>query len=89
MASTTRLSSKGQVVIPAAVRRLLNLRPGEELQVVASAAERAILLRGPGPGDVERKLARGYEWLERSGEDPVAALHEARRQARKQERRRR
>jgi hypothetical protein len=33
-------------------------------------------------------LERGYKWLEESGEDPVAAFQEARRQARLHERNR-
>jgi AbrB family looped-hinge helix DNA binding protein len=87
--ATTRLSSKGQVVIPAWVRRRLSLAAGEELHVeIASAADRTILLRGMQTEALERSLARGYEWLERSGEDPVASLHEARRKARQRERRR-
>jgi AbrB family looped-hinge helix DNA binding protein len=90
MPQMTRLSSKGQVVIPASVRRRLNLAAGEELRVeIGSTSERTIILRGPVKRDVERRLRDGYAWLERSGYDPVAALHEARQEARERERRRR
>lgn len=88
---TTRLSSKGQVVIPAWARRQLGIEPGDELQVEITArnGERTILLRAPSTIEIERALRKGYEWLEQSGEDPVEALHESRRIARVQEPRRR
>jgi AbrB family looped-hinge helix DNA binding protein len=90
MSDTTRISSKGQVVIPAWVRRRLSLAAGEELHVeIASARDRTIILRGTKQEEVERSLRKGYEWLARSGQDPVAALHEARQKARERERRRR
>jgi AbrB family looped-hinge helix DNA binding protein len=89
-AATTRLSSKGQVVIPAHVRRALGWRPGEKLSVeVRPAGERALVLRGRSSDEVETTLARGYDWLERNGRDLVEAFHESRRRARARERRRR
>jgi len=39
--------------------------------------------------DIDARLERGYSWLEQGGDDPVEALHEARRQARRRERARR
>jgi AbrB family looped-hinge helix DNA binding protein len=90
MSDTTRLSSKGQVVIPAWVRRRLNLASGDELRVeIASARERTIVLRGTNRQQVERAIRKAHQWLETSGDDPVAALHEARQKARERERRRR
>jgi len=87
---TTRLSSKGQVVIPAWVRRQLRLSSGEELRVeIAAGGERAVILRGSTLREIERRLEKGYEWIERTGTNLVEALHEARRKARLKERRRR
>jgi AbrB family looped-hinge helix DNA binding protein len=89
-ATTTRLSSKGQIVIPAWVRRALNFQPGDELTVeIGPTGDRTIVLRGHTTDEVERTLTRGYQWLEASGADPVGAFHEARRRARAHERRRR
>jgi AbrB family looped-hinge helix DNA binding protein len=87
-AETTRLSSKGQVVIPARLRRALGLRPGEELAVeMAPPGERALVLRRRGAAEVEHLLARGYEWFQEKGTDLVEALHESRHRARTQEHR--
>ena len=90
MAVTTRLSSKGQVVIPAAVRRELGWRPGETLSVeVGPAGARALVLRGRSADEIETTLSQGYDWLERGRRDLVEALNESRRRARARERRRR
>jgi AbrB family looped-hinge helix DNA binding protein len=87
---TTRLSSKGQVVIPAAVRNALGLAAGEVLTVeLGPPGERSLVLRGATMADIDARLERGYAWLEQGGDDPVEALHEARRQARRRERARR
>jgi AbrB family looped-hinge helix DNA binding protein len=85
-ARTTTVSSKGQVVIPAWVRDLLKLAPGETLTVdVGPEGERTIILRGSDRRHVERLLERGHEWLESAGVDPVEELHAARRDARARE----
>jgi AbrB family looped-hinge helix DNA binding protein len=88
--STTRLSSKGQLVIPAHVRRALGWRPGEELTVeLGPAGARALVLRGRTSGQTEAMLAKGYAWLQDKRVDLVEALHASRRSARTRERRRR
>jgi len=89
-AARTRVSSKGQIVIPAWVRRSLDLQPGDTLSVeISPAGDRAITLRSEGTRDIDRALRRGYRWLETRGPDLVEALHDARRTARARERRRR
>lgn len=87
---TTRLSSKGQVVIPARVRRRLSLNPGEQLRVeIGSDAERTIVLRAETRREIDARVEAGYAWLERNRLDMVEELHEERRKARRRERRRR
>lgn len=91
MATTvTRLSSRGQVVIPAAIRRRLRLTAGEPLLVeTGPAGERTIILRGQTGDEIRDRLTRGYAWFESTGRDLVEELHESRRQARERERDRR
>jgi AbrB family looped-hinge helix DNA binding protein len=88
MACATRLSSKGQVVIPAAVREHLGLNTGTELTIeMGPPGERRLVLRAaPSLRELERRLENGYRWLEQSGEDLVRVLHDARARARKTER---
>lgn len=86
----TRVSSRGQVVIPVEIRRQLQLSTGDELSVeVSLAPERAIVLRPRSRAEVERSLKKGYAWLRENGYDPVDALHRSRRRERARERRRR
>jgi AbrB family looped-hinge helix DNA binding protein len=84
--ATLRISSRGQIVIPAWIRRKLSLSAGDELKVeVGTAGERTIVLRGHKKSDIEELLARGYEWLERAGKNLVEELHEAREKERARE----
>ncbi|MGH9366114.1 MAG: AbrB/MazE/SpoVT family DNA-binding domain-containing protein [Thermoanaerobaculia bacterium] len=81
--ATTRLSSRGQVVIPASVRRRLRLEPGDLLRVEVEMSPReSIVLRRATKAEMERALEKGYGWFARTGRDPVEELHEARRRAR-------
>jgi AbrB family looped-hinge helix DNA binding protein len=89
--SLTRLSSKGQIVIPAWIRKKLALSPGTEFTVELQEGpgpERAIVLRYWTATAFEGRLEKGYRWLAQRGESLVEGLHEARRQARLRERRR-
>jgi len=88
--ATTRLSSRGQVVIPASVRRKLHLETGDLLQVgVEGPGQEAIVLQRATKAEIEQALKKGYKWFARTGRDPVEELHEARRRARLAERSRR
>jgi AbrB family looped-hinge helix DNA binding protein len=87
---STRISSKGQVVIPAWVRRKLLLQPGEELTVeLGPDGERTIVLRGRSAGGIEEVLEKGYRWIRQNRIDMVGSLHDSRRKARVSEQRRR
>ena len=88
MASTvTRLSSRGQVVIPAAIRRRLRLATGEPLLVeTGPPGERVIILRGQTRSEIRERLSQSYSWFQQTGRDLVEELHDSRRRARKRER---
>jgi AbrB family looped-hinge helix DNA binding protein len=82
----TRLSSRGQVVIPAAIRRRLRLTAGERLLVESGPpGERVMILRGQGKDEIRERLTRGYQWFRRTGRDLVEELQEGRRRARTRE----
>ena len=66
--TSTRLSSRGQVVIPDAVRRRLNLEPGVEFVVLAE--DDAIVLkriRTPAMRDFDTIVARARQAARRAG----------------------
>jgi len=87
---TTRLSTKGQVVIPASARRRLRLNPGDQLSIeLGSVRDRTLILRGPGPDDLEQRLAKGAEWLRRQRISLVESLHRDRERERISEKNRR
>ena len=59
---TTRVSSRGQVVIPAEVRRQLQISTGDEMTVeVGPPPERAIVLRLRSGADVDRLLEKPFQ----------------------------
>lgn len=82
------LSSKGQIVIPATLRRRLDLKSGSPL-VVRRQGEREIVLcpLEDAHGDLDTALKRIREAVKRSGRDPLAEFHEARRREREEEKR--
>jgi bifunctional DNA-binding transcriptional regulator/antitoxin component of YhaV-PrlF toxin-antitoxin module len=83
----TRLSSRGQVVMPTEIRRRRRLVKGEPLLVETRLpGERVVVRRGQGRDGVRDRLVRGYAWFEKTGRDLVEELHESRRRARKRER---
>ena len=78
--TTTRLSSKGQVVIPEAIRRQLGLDPGAEF-VVLGDVDTIVLqrVRAPAMRDFDVIVTRARETARRAGmrRSDVAAAIEA------------
>ena len=80
--STTKMSSKGQVVIPDAIRKRLGLEPGDEFIVVAGQG--AIILKAIEPTSMkqfEELMADARRQARRVGlkrSDIAAAVTEAR-----------
>ena len=78
--TTTRLSSKGQVVIPEAIRRRLGLDPGAEF-VVLGDDDTIVLqrVRAPAMQDFDAIVARARASARRAGmrQPDVAAAIEA------------
>ena len=83
--STTKMSSKGQVVIPEAIRKRLGLEPGDQFVVVAS--KDAIILKAiatPTMAEFDELLADARRQARRAGlkrsdiADAVAATRRGR-----------
>lgn len=81
-----RLSSKGQVIIPATLRRALRLETGQRLSVQAGAGRAVVFvpLEG-GLVDADDMLRRARGWAARSGRDLVDELHRRRQTERARE----
>jgi len=81
--SVVRLSSKGQLVIPAAVRRKLGLTNGQVLAVRTGAGREIVLT--PAEEDargIDSMLERARSWVAAGQRDLVAELHDRRRRDR-------
>ncbi len=88
--SIVRVSSKGQIVIPAALRRRLGLKTGQSLAVRAGNGREVVFVPvEEQPPDIDEMLKRARAWAARSGRDLVEELHRRRRAERRQETRRR
>ena len=83
--STTKMSSKGQVVIPEAIRKRLGLEPGDQFVVVAS--KDAVILKAivtPAMDEFDELLADARRQARRAGlkrsdvTDAVAATRRGR-----------
>ena len=78
--TTTKLSSKGQIVIPEAIRRRLSLEPGAEF-VVLGEEDTIVLkrIRTPAMRDFDTIVARARHAARRAGlrRSDVAAAIEA------------
>jgi len=89
-ARVVRISSKGQIVIPAEVRRRSGLRAGDAL-VVRPGAGREIVFTpvDDSSRDLDQMLreARAWfsSWMKKTGRDPLDELHARRRREREAE----
>lgn len=82
-AATTRVSSKGQVVIPEAVKRAAKVREGEDLLVVAIGDTIVMKkLSAVTFEEVARPVWRTVKALGLTGEDLDELIEEAKTQAR-------
>jgi AbrB family looped-hinge helix DNA binding protein len=81
-----RLSSKGQLVIPAALRRKVGLKTGQVLAVRAGRGDEIVLRpAGAEPTDLESMLRRARAWRVASRRDLVEELHARRRRERERD----
>jgi len=83
--ATTRLSSKGQVVIPEGIRKALGLEPGARF-VVLSDGDVVILKRidAPAPSEIRALVAKVRRQARLAGVKPAdvgKAIQDARRRA--------
>ena len=89
-ARVVRISSKGQIVIPAEIRRRSGLRAGDAL-VVRPGAGREIVFSPleESSQDLEKALQEARKWfsswMKKTGRDPLKELHERRRKEREAE----
>lgn len=84
--NVVRLSSKGQLVIPASLRRRLGLKTGQALAVRAGTRREIVL--SPAEEDslgLEAMLDRARAWSGGRRRDLVAELHDRRRRERARE----
>ena len=87
-AQIVRLSSKGQLVIPAPLRHALGLKTGQALTVRAGARREIVLSPAEDDEhDVETLLHRARAWSRRRDRDLVDELHARRSTERVRERR--
>jgi AbrB family looped-hinge helix DNA binding protein len=76
-----RLSSKGQLVIPAALRRKLGMKTGQALAVHTGVGQEIVLSPADAPG-LDGMLRRARAWKPNRRRDLVEELHERRRRER-------
>ena len=67
-----RLSSKGQIIIPASLRRQLGLRKGQAMQARSGSGGEIIFSPvDDGAVDLNAMLALARAWYAKTGRDPV------------------
>ena len=85
-ATIVRLSSKGQLVIPATLRRTLGLKVGQALAVRRGAQRELVLsLAGADEQSLDTMLRRARSWAPARRRDLVEELHQRRRRERERE----
>jgi AbrB family looped-hinge helix DNA binding protein len=89
-ATIVRLSSKGQVIIPAEYRRKLGLRTGQPLAVRSGTGRELVFSPAEDAGDdlhSALKEARAWfaAWRRKTGRDPLEEFHERRKKERERE----
>ncbi len=78
-----RVSSKGQIVIPVAVRRRLGLKTGQPLAIRTNTQDEIVLRPADRDSDaVDEMLRRLRSAARKRGGDPLRELHERRRRER-------
>lgn len=66
--ATTRLSSKGQIVIPEAIRRRLELEPGTEFLVLGEDGTVVLkVIEAPSMQEFDEVIAKAREGARRAG----------------------
>jgi AbrB family looped-hinge helix DNA binding protein len=75
---TVRVSSKGQIVIPARLRRALGLKTGQSLRIRQTGPGTVILSRPGDQDEVDDMLARVRSSAAALAIDPVEDLHRRR-----------
>ncbi len=76
------MSSKGQVVIPARMRRALGFKTGQALTIRQTGPSTATLSRPDQRDEIDDMLARVRGYAATQASDPVEALHRRRRRER-------
>ena len=89
-ATIVRLSSKGQVIIPAEYRRKLGLRTGQSLAVRSGTGRELVFSPAEDAGedlDAKLKEARAWftTWRRKTGRDPLKEFDERRKKERERE----
>lgn len=85
---TVRVSSKGQIVIPAPLRRRLGIKTGQRLVVRAGRGEGVVLEPAERAADAVEEMRKRLKSAARAlGRDLVRELHARRRSERERERR--
>ena len=82
-----RLSSKGQIIIPASLRRRLGLTKGQPLEVRPGKGREIVFVPvEKQPREVDVMLRQARTWFAKTGNDPLAELERRRRKEREIER---